>query len=77
MDASTINLENMTEADLRELIRSAQVALDRQVALRAKTTLKEIRRLAVRNLGALQAAPLSQSEGPAFQPGKPFRSGLA
>jgi DNA-binding protein H-NS len=36
----------MTEPELRELIRSAQAALDHQVAQRAKTTLKEIRRLA-------------------------------
>lgn len=36
----------MTEPELRDLIKSAQQALDRQVAQRAKTTLKEIRRLA-------------------------------
>jgi DNA-binding protein H-NS len=46
MDVSASNLESMTEAELRELIRSAQAALDRQVAQRAKSTLKEIRRLA-------------------------------
>jgi DNA-binding protein H-NS len=46
MDVSTTNLEGMTEPELRELIRNAQQALDHLVAQRAKTTLKEIRRLA-------------------------------
>src|SRR5512144_2217047 len=46
MDASTTDLKDMTETELRDLIRSAQAALDRQVAQRAKATLKEIRRLA-------------------------------
>src|SRR5512132_3339752 len=46
MDVSATNLESMTEPELRELIRNAQQALDRLVAQRAKTTLKEIRRLA-------------------------------
>src|SRR5512132_626361 len=46
MDATLAKLETMTEPELRELIRSAQAALDRLVAQRAKTTLKEIRRLA-------------------------------
>lgn len=46
MDVSAANLESMSESELKELIRSAQAALDRQVAQRAKTTLREIRRLA-------------------------------
>src|SRR5512132_803057 len=46
MDARTIDLEGMNEGDLRELIKNAQAALDRQVAQRAKPTRKEIRRLA-------------------------------
>ena len=46
MDVTTANLEDMTEPELRELIRNAQQALDHLVAQRAKTTLKEIRRLA-------------------------------
>src|SRR5512133_2118377 len=46
MDANLAKLETMTEPELRELIRNAQQALDHLVAQRAKTTLKEIRRLA-------------------------------
>ena len=46
MDARTIDLEGMSESDLRELISNAQAALARQVAQRAKATLKDIRRLA-------------------------------
>src|SRR5512147_408667 len=46
MDVSSTDLEGMTEPELRDLIRNAQAALDRQVAQRAKATLKEIRRLA-------------------------------
>jgi DNA-binding protein H-NS len=46
MDANLTKLETMTEPELRELIQSAQQALDHLVAQRAKTTLKEIRRLA-------------------------------
>jgi DNA-binding protein H-NS len=46
MDVTTSDLETMTEPELRDLISAAQAALDRQVALRAKSTLKEIRRLA-------------------------------
>jgi DNA-binding protein H-NS len=46
VDANMTKLETMTEPELRELIRSAQQALDHLVAQRAKTTLREIRRLA-------------------------------
>jgi DNA-binding protein H-NS len=46
MDATTTDLETLTEPELRELIRNAQQALDRLIAQRAKTTLKEIRRMA-------------------------------
>ena len=46
MDASTVNLEGLTEAELRDLLRSAQEALDRLVAKRARSTLREARRMA-------------------------------
>src|SRR5512133_2175945 len=46
MDVSTTDLTKLSEPELRDLIRNAQAALDRQVAQRAKATLKEIRRLA-------------------------------
>lgn len=46
MDASTADLETMTETELRELLRSAQAALDRLVAKRARSTLKEAKRMA-------------------------------
>ena len=46
MDARMSNLEDMTEAELRELINTAQETLDRMIARRAKQTLKEARRLA-------------------------------
>jgi hypothetical protein len=46
MDATSTDLDTLTEPELRELIHKAQQALDHLVAQRAKTTLKEIRRLA-------------------------------
>jgi DNA-binding protein H-NS len=46
MDINTTDLETLSEPELRELIMSAQTALDRRVAERAKTTLREIKRLA-------------------------------
>lgn len=46
MDTPMADLENLTEPELRDLIRAAQQALDRRLAERAKTTLREIRRLA-------------------------------
>ena len=46
MDATTENIESMTEAELRELIRNAEEALDRLVARRARSTLKEAKRMA-------------------------------
>ena len=46
MDAHAPDLDTLTEPELRDLIHSAQQALDRRIAERAKTTLKEIRRLA-------------------------------
>ena len=45
-DASVTNLEGMTEAELRQLIRQAEQALQQQIAKRARSTLKEIRHLA-------------------------------
>jgi DNA-binding protein H-NS len=46
MDVSTTDLEGMTEPELRDLLRSAQAALDRLVAKRARSTLKEAKRMA-------------------------------
>ena len=46
MDANMTNLEGMTEAELRELIRQAEQVLQQQIAKRARSTLKEIRHLA-------------------------------
>jgi DNA-binding protein H-NS len=46
MDVSVVNIENMTESDLRELIRQAQQSLDRRIAERARATLKEAKRMA-------------------------------
>src|SRR5512132_834175 len=46
MDASTANLETMTETELKDLLRSAQSAIDRLVAKRARSTLKEAKRMA-------------------------------
>ena len=46
MDANMTNLEGMTEAELRELIRQAEQVLQQQIAKRARSTLKEIRCLA-------------------------------
>ena len=46
MDVSVANVENMTESDLRELIRQAQQSLDRRIAERARATLKEAKRMA-------------------------------
>ena len=46
MDITMMNLESMTESELRELIRSAEEALDRLIAKRARSTLKEAKRMA-------------------------------
>ena len=46
MDARMTNFDDMTEAELRQLISTAQETLDRMIARRAKQTLKEARRLA-------------------------------
>ena len=46
MDITMMNLEGMTESELRELIRSAEEALDRLIAKRARSTLKEAKRMA-------------------------------
>jgi DNA-binding protein H-NS len=46
MDITQTNIEEMTEPELRELIRNADEALKRRVAERARSTLKEIRQLA-------------------------------
>jgi DNA-binding protein H-NS len=46
MDVHVGSVESMSEADLRELIDNAEKALDRLIAKRARSTLKEARRLA-------------------------------
>jgi DNA-binding protein H-NS len=46
MDVNMESIEDMTEAELRELIRNAEQVLNQRVTQRAKSTLKEIRRLA-------------------------------
>jgi DNA-binding protein H-NS len=46
MDVSMTNLGTMSESELRDLIQSAQNALDRLVAKRARATLKEAKRMA-------------------------------
>ena len=46
MDASTADIEGMTETELRDLLRSAERLLGERVAQRAKATLKEARRMA-------------------------------
>ena len=46
MDMNVANVEGMTETELRELLQEAQQALDRLVAKRARSTLKEAKRLA-------------------------------
>lgn len=46
MDVSMTNLTSMSESELRELIQTAQDALDRLVAIRARSTLKEAKRMA-------------------------------
>jgi DNA-binding protein H-NS len=46
MDVSAANLDSMTEAELRQLIQDAEKVLERLIAQRARSTLKEARRLA-------------------------------
>jgi DNA-binding protein H-NS len=46
MDVSLTNLERMTESELRDLLQAAQQELDRRIAERSRSTLKEIRRMA-------------------------------
>ena len=46
MDANMSQLESMSETELRELLRNAEQALHQRVAQRARSTLKEIRRMA-------------------------------
>ena len=46
MDVSMTNFAGMSEGELRELIESAQAALERLRAKRARHTLKEARRMA-------------------------------
>ena len=46
MDVSMTNIGTMSETELRELLQSAQDALDRLVAKRARATLKEAKRMA-------------------------------
>jgi DNA-binding protein H-NS len=46
MDVTMTNIGTMSETELRELLRSGQEALDRLVAKRARSTLKEAKRMA-------------------------------
>jgi DNA-binding protein H-NS len=46
MDVTMTNFETMSETELRELLKGAQEALDRLVAKRARSTLKEAKRMA-------------------------------
>jgi DNA-binding protein H-NS len=46
MAANNVDVEGLSEGELRELIERAQTALDRKVAKRARRTLKEAKRLA-------------------------------
>ena len=54
MDASMTNIESMSETELRELLRNAEEALDRLVAKRARSTLKEANRSVRLNGGQRQ-----------------------
>src|SRR4051812_24221695 len=46
MAANNVDVEGLSEGELRELVERAQKALNRIVAKRARRTLKEARRLA-------------------------------
>jgi DNA-binding protein H-NS len=46
MDANLTNIEGLTEAELRDLLRNAEKLLSARVAERARATLKEARRMA-------------------------------
>src|SRR3954447_458149 len=46
MAVNNVDVEGLSEGELRELIERAQTALDRKVAKRARRTLKEAKRLA-------------------------------
>ena len=46
MDVSAANIESMSEGELRELIGGAEKALNRLIAKRARSTLKEAQRMA-------------------------------
>ena len=63
MDARMSNLEDMNEAELRELINTAQETLDRMIARRAKQTLKEARRLAAEVGFEVSFTKAAQPEG--------------
>jgi DNA-binding protein H-NS len=63
MDARISNLEDMTEAELRELINTAQETLDRMIARRAKQTLKEARRLSAEVGFEVSFTKAAQPEG--------------
>src|SRR5512132_612238 len=46
MDITMMNVESMTESELQEMIRSAEKALDRLIAKRERSALKEAKRMA-------------------------------
>src|SRR3954453_8977992 len=47
MATNNVDVEGLSEGELRELIERAQKALDRSVSKRARRTLKEAKRLAL------------------------------
>ena len=77
MDASTANIEGLTETELRDLLRSAERLLSERVAQRAKATLKEARRMAA-EVGfeatfSKIGKPAPGAPGKAFAPRGPAR----
>lgn len=77
MDASTANIDSLTEAELRDLLRSAEKLLSERVAQRAKATLKEARRMAA-EVGfeatfTKVGKPAAATPGKAFAPRGPAR----
>jgi DNA-binding protein H-NS len=63
MDANMTNIGTMSETELRELLRSGQEALDRLVAKRARSTLKEAKRMAAEVGYELTFVKTGKSEG--------------
>ena len=68
MDVSMTNFETMSETELRELLRNVQEALDRLVAKRARSTLKEAKRMAAEVGYEITFVKVGKTEG---KKGKP------